>query len=126
MKTSTHVTQSLFLNKGHDHLFRYLKSLILFLLSFSSAHVFAQNCPTIDGDPGDWPAIYSGASYTAKTLIRDANKSNDDQFTGGSKDTWLISQWAWSVGSTNNKGDISTGGAVLCVTGTDANISFFG
>jgi len=99
---------------------------VLFLFSFSSVSIFAQNCPTVDGDPVDWPAIFSNASYTSKTLIRDANKSNDNQFTGGSKDVSLISGWTWSNGSTNNKGDISTAGAVLCLTGTDKNISFFG
>ena len=77
---------------------------------------------TIDGDPSDWPAVLNSGSYTAKAFIRDANNSNDNSFTTGASDVGLISTWNWSLGSTNNKGDISNVGAVMI----GKNLYFFG
>ncbi|MGZ3917264.1 MAG: hypothetical protein ACXVBN_11350, partial [Flavisolibacter sp.] len=64
---------------------------------------------TIDGHTSDW----SGATYSAYS--HDANNTNDNQFTQGSKDGNAISSWAWSNGQTNNKGDITNGAAILGV-----------
>lgn len=92
---------------------------LLFLALFSfnlSAQI------VIDGQTNDW----SGQAYNAYS--HDANSSNDNQFTQGSKDEMQISGWNWSNGSTNNKGDITNGAAILgteMVSGQPHNILYF-
>ncbi|MCQ4036313.1 hypothetical protein [Kaistella montana] len=71
---------------------------------------FAQNI-TLDGKTDDWAAALNG--HTIKNFTRDANATNDDQFTGGSSDPGLISSWSWVLGNTNSKGDISNAAVVL-------------
>jgi hypothetical protein len=98
---------------------RLLSTLVLLtLVSFNaSAQVI-----NIDGHTGDW----SGKTYNAYS--HDANNSNDNQFTQGSKDGGAISSWAWSNGQTNNKGDITNGAAILgteMVGGVSHNILYF-
>jgi hypothetical protein len=73
---------------------------------------------TIDGHTNDW----SGKTYNAYS--HDANNTNDNQFTQGSKDGGAISSWAWSNGQTNNKGDITNGAAILGTEGGH-NILYF-
>ena len=76
----------------------------------------------INGLTGDW----SGKTYNAYS--HDANSSNDNQFTQGSKDEMQISGWNWSNGSTNNKGDITNGAAILgteMVGGQPHNMLYF-
>ncbi|WP_218033536.1 hypothetical protein, partial [Adhaeribacter aerolatus] len=99
-------------------LWRYVMVLaaILFLSSNASAQI------TVDGNPSDWAGIYTNNSVVVKTLVRDANNTNDDQFTGGSQDPDLISEWSWVNGQTNDKGDISNAGAALI----GCNLYFFG
>jgi hypothetical protein len=94
---------------------RLISTLVLLtLVSFNaSAQVI-----TIDGHTGDW----SGKTYNAYS--HDANNSNDNQFTQGSKDGGAISSWAWSNGQTNNKGDITNGAAILGTEGGH-NILYF-
>ncbi|MFH4966446.1 hypothetical protein V8G69_15700, partial [Gaetbulibacter sp. M235] len=70
----------------------------------------------------DWYAALDNAAYTAKVFVSDANDTNDSQFTNGAQDPDLISEWAWTYGQTNDKGDISNSGAVLL----DNRIYFFG
>src|ERR1043165_7508202 len=90
---------------------------IFLFSSIASAQTF-----TLDGLPNDWPAILNNASNPAKVFIRDANNTNDNQFTTGSKDPGLISTWGWVLGQTNDKGDISNAGAALIGT----KLVFFG
>ena len=69
---------------------------------------------TIDGNPSDWgPVLGAGSSVIVKSHVRDANDTNDSQFTGGSQDPDLISEWSWSLGNTNDKGDISNAAAAI-------------
>ncbi|WP_170245227.1 Ig-like domain-containing protein [Gelidibacter salicanalis] len=62
---------------------------------------------------GDWVPVLNDASNSAKSFSRDANSSNDTQFTQGSQDPDYIADWGWEFGNTNDKGDISNAGAAL-------------
>ncbi|MGZ3861555.1 MAG: hypothetical protein ACXVB3_14920, partial [Flavisolibacter sp.] len=116
--TSNHIQKSfwqLFTTLGNRKLLG-----TLLLLSFFSLNLPAQII--IDGHTSDW----SGATYNAYS--HDANNTNDNQFTQGSKDGNAISSWAWSNGQTNNKGDITNGAAILGVEtigGQPHNILYF-
>ena len=89
---------------------------VLSLLAFFSSNLSAQI--VINGQTSDW----SNQTYNAYS--HDANSSNDNQFTQGSKDEMQISGWNWSNGSTNNKGDITNGAAILGVE-NGHNILYF-
>ncbi|HEY8898764.1 MAG TPA: hypothetical protein VIM79_28240 [Niastella sp.] len=92
---------------------RIIKStLTLFLLCISTV-LSAQI--TVDGKPGDWPAVLNGnVASAAKTFIHDATNTNDDQFTQGSQDDNVLpTKWHWNNGSTNDKGDIQNTGVAL-------------
>ncbi len=86
-------------------------NLLLFLVFFTSFNLTAQI--TVDGNPTDWANFRNNPLYATNAYSHDANNSNDNQFTQGSKDDMPISGWAWSNGSTNNKGDITNGAAIL-------------
>jgi len=88
----------------------------LLLLGLFSFNLSAQI--VINGQTNDW----SGIVYNAYS--HDANNTNDNQFTQGSKDGMQISGWNWSNGQTNNKGDITNGAAVLGVE-SGHNILYF-
>ena len=88
----------------------------LLVLALFSSNLSAQI--VINGQTSDW----SNQTYNAYS--HDANSSNDNQFTQGSKDEMQISGWNWSNGSTNNKGDITNGAAILGVEGGH-NILYF-
>jgi hypothetical protein len=93
----------------------------ILLFSFISSQVSAQII-TIDGHTSDW----SGKTYNAYS--HDKNNSADNQFTQGSKDETPISSLVWNDGSTNNKGDITNGAAILgteVIGGTSHNILYF-
>ena len=94
---------------------------LLLACSLFSARLRAQTI-TIDGNPSDWPTVLSNTPTYVTTFIRDANNTNDNQFTNGSQDPDLISKWSWSNGNTNDKGDISNAGAALI----GSNLYFFG
>jgi large repetitive protein len=94
---------------------------LFFLFILQSLGSYSQTI-TIDGNPSDWPAVLNAPAIPVKEFVRDANNTNDNQFTGGSSDGDLISNWSWVLGNTNDKGDISNAGAVLIGT----NIYFFG
>lgn len=83
---------------------------MLVSLIFTGATSWSQI--TIDGNPSDWPGTLSGV-VVAKTYVRDANNTNDNQFTNGSQDPDYLNEWGWVLGNTNDKGDISNAGAVL-------------
>jgi hypothetical protein len=87
--------------------------LLLFVLSFSITALFAQTI-TVDGRPGDWPAVLNGSNAAAKTFLHDATNSNDNQFTQGSQDDNVLpTKWHWNNGSTNDKGDIQNTAVAL-------------
>ena len=87
--------------------------LLLFVLSFSMTALFAQTI-TVDGKPGDWPAVLNGSNAAAKTFLHDATNSNDNQFTQGSQDDNVLpTKWHWNNGSTNDKGDIQNTAVAL-------------
>jgi hypothetical protein len=87
--------------------------LLLFVLGFSMTSLFSQTI-TVDGKPGDWPAVLNGSNAAAKTFKHDATSSNDDQFTQGSQDDNLLpTKWHWNVGQTNDKGDIQNTAVAL-------------
>lgn len=94
--------------------FRSLCALVV--LSLVSFNLRAQI--SIDGHASDW------ANKTYNAYSHDANNSNDDQFTQGSKDGDAINSWHWSVGQTNNKGDITNAAAILG-TENGHNIIYF-
>ncbi len=75
-----------------------------------------------DNDISDWYAALENGAITAKVFVSDANDTNDSQFTNGAQDPDFISEWAWTYGQTNDKGDISNSGAVLL----NNRIYFFG
>ncbi|WP_387965162.1 hypothetical protein, partial [Geojedonia litorea] len=75
-----------------------------------------------DNDISDWVAALDNPAYPAKVFKRDPNATDDSQFTTGSQDPDLISEWGWNLGQTNNKGDISNAGAVIIGT----RLYFFG
>lgn len=79
---------------------------------------------SIDGNPADWANFQ--ANYPTSAYSHDANNSNDDQFTQGSKDGNALSTWAWTNGQTNNKGDISNAGALLTVENGHNMLAFCG
>jgi hypothetical protein len=93
---------------------------LLFVFLFFGTASWAQ--PVIDGLAGEWPAAFNNGSVIAKSFVRDADNTNDDQFTNGSQDPDLMSNWAWSIGNTNNKGNISNAGAIF----QGSKIYFFG
>ena len=100
--------KSIFLGYWHK-----LATLLFTLLLFGNGS-WAQ--PAIDGVAAEWPAAFNGGSVLAKTYVRDADSSNDSQFATGSHDTDPISGsggWSWSLGATNNKGNISNAGAIF-------------
>ncbi len=84
-----------------------------------SSQLLAQ--PAINGDPSDWTTVLRNRSFVT-AFKRDANNTNDNQFTTGSHDPSLISTWGWSEGNTNNKGDITNAGAALI----GSSLYFFG
>ncbi len=94
---------------------------LFFLFMLQSLGSYSQTI-TIDGNPSDWPAALNAAAIPVKEFVRDANNTNDNQFTGGASDGDLITGWQWVLGNTNDKGDISNAGAVLIGT----KIYFFG
>ncbi|MGN6164077.1 MAG: hypothetical protein ACTHOF_05990 [Flavisolibacter sp.] len=97
--------------------FSHFRSLCaLVALSLVSFNLRAQI--SIDGHASDW------ANKTYNAYSHDANNSNDDQFTQGSKDGDAINSWHWSVGQTNNKGDITNAAAILG-TENGHNIIYF-
>src|SRR3954447_4793681 len=107
--------------------YRVLTNLImLFLLSFISINLSAQiPAAFCDGNPADLANFTT--TYPIHGYVRDvanATSGIDDQFVG-SKDGQQISQWRWSLGNANAKGDITNAGAAL--TGTNNCIlRFFG
>ena len=102
----------------------------LFLSLLATLSSYAQTTPptiTVNGAPGDWPAVLRYTGYTTGYKL-DPNSSNDDSFTQGSKDTSPICQVGSGcltfdpLGNTNNKGDITNTGAALIGT----KLYFFG
>ncbi|MBF9141132.1 T9SS type A sorting domain-containing protein [Hymenobacter properus] len=79
-----------------------------------------------DGNPADWAnftTIYPIHAYSLD--LANAAGNVDNQFTQGSKDGNLLTDWHWSNGSANAKGDITNAGALL--TGPNNTIMrFFG
>jgi len=71
----------------------------------------------IDGNPYEWPGVLSNQSYEykKKAFVNDPFNAIgvDDQWTNGSQDPDLISQWAVVPGNSNDKGDIGNAGAIL-------------
>ena len=93
--------------------------LLLLNLSFNlSAQI------TVDGNPFDWANFQT--NYPTNAYSQDANNTNDNQFTQGSKDGNALSTWAWTNGQTNNKGDISNAGALLTVESGHNMLAFCG
>jgi hypothetical protein len=93
------------------------------LLSFFPTKLLAQI--TVNGQPGDWPAVLNGTSTTiVKSFVHDAFQANgtDNSFTGGSSDNLNIPGWSWVYGNSNDKGDIANAGAALIGT----TLYFFG
>ncbi|HSR39743.1 MAG TPA: hypothetical protein VLL95_12590 [Phnomibacter sp.] len=91
-----------------------LFALFAFFLLFAGKSLQAQI--VIDGKPGDWANFRTNTLYATNAYAKDANNTNDNQFTQGSKDGDAISAWRWSNGQTNNKGDISNAAAILIGT----------
>src|SRR5688572_16334515 len=89
--------------------------LLLFVFSFSVTSLYAQTPTiTVDGNPGDWPAILNNGVAAVKAFKHDATNTNDDQFTQGSQDDNVLpTKWRWNFGNTNDKGDIQNTGAAL-------------
>ncbi len=87
---------------------------LLLLLIFTFSNTLTAQI-TVDGNPADWANFRLNPFYATNAYSHDANNSNDDQFTNGSKDGMLISGWSWSNGQTNNKGDITNAAATLYV-----------
>lgn len=127
---NTHLTTS---NKTYSILSTLLFQLGLVLLfSFFSGNLMAQKSTitvngttyNLNGDPSHWVTIMESndPSIVAKSFRRDANKSADDQWTGGSADPDLVNNWTWVSGSTNDKGDISNAGVIM----QGRTIYFFG
>jgi hypothetical protein len=87
------------------------------ILIFIGAMVLARTANaqiTVDGNPSDWPAVFSDPTIPFKTKIVDAVNTNDDVFTGGgSKDDGPISGWQWITQSTNDKSDMENVGLAL-------------
>ena len=98
-------------------------SLVLLMTFALSFGLMAQTI-TIDGNPADWANFTSNGFFPTNAYARDANNTNDNQFTQGSKDGNDINTWAWSNGQINNKGDISNAGAILKNVGGQ-NILYF-
>src|SRR6476620_2036648 len=66
---------------------------------------------TVDGNPSDWPAVFSNPSIPFKIKIKDSVNALDDVFKGGgSKDDAPISGWQWETQSTNDKSDMENVG----------------
>lgn len=93
--------------------------LALLLLSFTSSTVSAQILSSYcDGLTSDWNNFLTTYPIHGYKLDpANAVNNTDDQFTGGSKDGQNVSQWNWSPGSANAKGDITNAAVVL--TGTN-------
>jgi Ig-like domain CHU_C associated/SprB repeat len=108
-KQCTHYTTTAFWCDGFTSYFKKFITLILF--GFFSSNLTAQFI--LDGNPIEWPGILNNAANRTKVFVRDANNTNDNQFTTGSQDPNLIATWGWSLGQTNDKGDISNAGAAL-------------
>ena len=94
-----------------------LAVLMLFLLG--SNNLQAQII--MDNDLTDWYMALDGLPVVVDpnteiltgVFIRDANSQNDNSFTTGSQDPDPASDWGWSFGSTNDKGDISNAGVII-------------
>lgn len=98
---------------------------LLLLLAFTfSANLTAQI--NVDGNPADWANFQANPFYATNAYSHDANNSNDNQFTQGSKDGMQISGWNWSNGQTNNKGDITNAAATLTFEDGHNMLSFCG
>ena len=115
MGTTSHASiQRKFLKKLRNmknyFLFSFRTVILSLITVLSGSMFFAQNI-TIDGKTDDWAAALNGNPI--KVFVRDANDTNDDQFTQGSQDPDPISAWGWVNGNTNDKGDISNAAAVL-------------
>jgi hypothetical protein len=69
---------------------------------------------TVDGNPGDWPAVLSSSTIPFKSYIRDPlNSHSDDVWTRGSQNTDPVSRWYWKYGNTNDKTDLGNTGIAL-------------
>lgn len=83
-----------------------------------------------NGTTSDWNNFKSQPK-TGFSEGERANYSLDDQFTQGSKDEMLISEWRWAPGNANDKGDITNAGAWLTTgqgsaASSDCILRFFG
>jgi hypothetical protein len=83
--------------------------LSLLLLGFAlTATQTAQAQITVNGNPSDWPGVFTDASITFKTFVTDPyNSSADDQYTVGSSDEDAISGWGWNNSLVNDKTDLN-------------------
>ena len=97
-----------------------LALVMLFLLGSFDA---SAQINVFDNDISDWVTALDNPAYPAKVFKRDPNATDDSQFTQGSKDVSILPDgWAWTLGQTNNKGDISNAGAIIIGT----KLFFFG
>jgi hypothetical protein len=99
--------------KGVHYLFLLLAALMLHLAAISQTI-------TVDGNPGDWPAVL--ANQPIATFVVDLPQSTDNQFTEGTKDYHNGDEMVWSISPVGDKVNLVNGGAAII----DNWLYFFG
>lgn len=118
MKRTFHLMRSsIVLVRRMSVLTTAFRRVFLLLISFSVTFFSQAQAPVIDGDPSDWPGVFTNGAITIKNFVDDpVNSSADDIFTNGSSDVNPISTWAWTTSSANDKNDIGHAGIALVGT----------
>jgi hypothetical protein len=82
--------------------------------ALSSSNALKAQSITVDGHPGDWPAVLSNPAVAYKGYVNDpVNSHTDDVWTKGSKNTDPISGWYWTNKNTNDKTDLGNTGVAI-------------
>ncbi|HMK25466.1 MAG TPA: PKD domain-containing protein, partial [Chitinophagaceae bacterium] len=99
---------------------------IFLLMAFLFSSTASAQCPyaghpVVNGNPSEWPFILTQNGIPPVLSLRSADVMNggntDDKFTNGSADVNLLSNWAWTLSSANDKTDMGdVGAALICDT----------
>jgi hypothetical protein len=99
--------------KGVHYLFLLLAAIMLHFSAISQTI-------TVDGNPGDWPAVLMNQPIA--TFVVDFPQSADNQFTQGTKDYDNAAEMTWSISPVGDKVNLVNGGATII----DGWLYFFG
>jgi hypothetical protein len=93
-----------------------LKNVLLAMATcIATGTAFAQTPTiTVDGNPGDWPAVLGTQAYPTKWGHDLFNTGSDDVYTSGASATSAVASWMWGTGAQPNaKSDIENSAVAI-------------